>query len=140
MSATRETIEILARQAARWSTAARQDANPFIANLHGGYGAAYVFALRQVASDEEIRRATGLDAIAFEREIVAIQDVAARRLLRVAPQLAPRNSLARTAGERALGGVASGGAALSRPWKWLLGGALVGSLVLGTAMLLGRGR
>ena len=99
MAATPETIQVLARQAARWATAASQDANLFIANLHANYGAAYIFALRQVAADSEIRATTGLDAVVFEREVVNVQDAAARRLLLAAPRIAPKGALAKVAGE-----------------------------------------
>lgn len=98
-NATPDTIRILARQAARWTTAARQDANPIIAMLHGSYGAAYVFALRQVASDIEIKRVTGIDAAALEQEIVAVQDAVTARLARTCPKAAPRGRLTRLSRE-----------------------------------------
>ena len=94
-----ETARVLARQAARWATASVQDENPFVANLHGNYGAAFIFALRQVATDAEVEEATGMSAPEFERRIVAVQDVAARRLLLAAPGIAPRGDVARVAAE-----------------------------------------
>ena len=36
----------LVRQAARWSTAAKQDKNSMIAVLHANYGAGYLWALK----------------------------------------------------------------------------------------------
>lgn len=98
-NATAETIQILARQAARWTTAARQDANPFIANLHANYGAAYVFALRQVASDAQIRQVLGIDGADLERQIVAVQDQVAARIGRACPGIVPRGPLAKIAKE-----------------------------------------
>lgn len=100
---TNDTIRILARQAARWAIAAQQDANPIIAALHSNYGASYVFALRQVASDEQVRRATGIDAAELEQRVVAIQDVATKRLATSCPVIAPRGPLAVQAGEGLLG-------------------------------------
>ena len=37
----------LVRQAARWSTAAKQDKNSMIAVLHANYGAGYLWALKR---------------------------------------------------------------------------------------------
>src|SRR5207237_6958 len=41
----KEKVQILTRQAARWSTAASQDNNPLIAVLHANYGAGYLWAI-----------------------------------------------------------------------------------------------
>jgi hypothetical protein len=92
--ATDDTIRLLVRQAARWSTAAQQDASPLIAALHANYGTSYASALRQIANDERIRAVTGIDAAAFEDEIARVQDAATRRLVEACPALAPPGRLA----------------------------------------------
>ncbi len=88
--ATTRTLDLLIRQAARWSTAAMQDDHPFIAVLHANYGVAYAIALRQVASDEEVIAKTGIDPFALERKVVKIQEGATLALSRSCPELSKR--------------------------------------------------
>lgn len=84
------TIRILARQTIRWATASIQDSEPIVAVLHANYASGFAQALRQVASDSAIQRATGLDAQALEARVVAIQDRVTERLMARCPKLRPR--------------------------------------------------
>ena len=84
-----ENIRTLVRQAARWSTAATQDANPMIAVLHANYGAGYLWALKDIASDSEIERASNINIKKFTREIVAVQDVSTKKMVGVCPDFGP---------------------------------------------------
>lgn len=86
-----ESVKILIRQAARWSVAAEQDKNPFIANLHANYGSAYIFAVRDIASDVDIQRITGVDARKMQTHITAIQDNALKTLARICPEGQPKS-------------------------------------------------
>ena len=85
-------IKILVRQASRWSTAAKQDKNSMIAVLHANYGAAYLWALKDIASSEQIKLATGIDVLKFEREIVNTQDQVTTRMAELCPKYAPELS------------------------------------------------
>ena len=82
-------INILIRQTARWSTAAAQDESPLIAVLHANYGAGFLWALKDIASDTQIEQATNLDIVKFEREVVKIQDNATKRMIKLCPKYAP---------------------------------------------------
>ena len=94
------SIRVLVRQASRWSTAARQDQNPLIALLHANYGAAYLWALKDIATDKDIERVTGIDVIRFAKEITEEQDRANKKIIRLCPQIAPeRTYLAKLGGE-----------------------------------------
>ena len=93
------TIDTLARQAARWTTAAEQDRSVFIANLHANYGVAYALAVRDIATDGEIAQVTGITGRDLLSHTVATQDRAALRLAQEAPQLAPRGPLVALARE-----------------------------------------
>lgn len=84
-----ENIRTLVRQAARWSTAATQDANPMIAVLHANYGAGYLWALKDIATDSEIERASSIDVKKFTREIVAVQDASTKKMIGVCPNFGP---------------------------------------------------
>ena len=95
-----KAIESLVKQCARWSTAAEQDNNPLIANLHANYGAGYLFALEDISSDREVERITGIDFEKFRSEILRIQDQSARGLIKKCPEAAPAASfLAKIGGE-----------------------------------------
>ena len=86
-------IQKLVRQAARWSVAAEQDENPMIAVLHANYGAAYLWALKDIAADSEIEKVTGINLEKFENKIVTIQDFATRRMAQLCPSYAPEPSI-----------------------------------------------
>ena len=68
-SIVNKVINVLVRQASRWATAAKQDKNSMIAVLHANYGAGYLWALKDIATTEQIKAATGIDMLKFEREI-----------------------------------------------------------------------
>tara|TARA_B100001123_G_C14962947_1_gene888429 strand:- start:9 stop:389 length:381 start_codon:yes stop_codon:yes gene_type:complete len=87
-----EKIKTLVRQASRWSTAAKQDNNSMIAVLHANYGAGYLWALKDIATDTQIEKATGIDIVKFEKEIVAIQDEATMKMAKLCPDYAPESS------------------------------------------------
>ena len=93
-------ITILTRQAARWATAAKQDKNSMISVLHANYGAGYLWALKDIATAEQVKQATGIDLVQLEYEIVTTQDMATKRMARLCPKYAPEPSyLTKIAGE-----------------------------------------
>tara|TARA_Y100000310_G_C20559220_1_gene752186 strand:+ start:236 stop:631 length:396 start_codon:yes stop_codon:yes gene_type:complete len=82
-------IQNLTRQAARWSTASVQDDNAMVAVLHANYGAGYLWALKDVASSEQVKAATGIDLVQFEKEIIKAQDAATTTMAQLCPRYAP---------------------------------------------------
>ena len=87
-----DIIRILIRQASRWTTAARQDTNMLITVLHANYGAGYLWALKDIANSEQIKKATGVDILKFEAEVVKTQDEVTRRLSKLCKGFAPKKS------------------------------------------------
>jgi len=85
----KESIKTLVRQATRWSVASVQDKNPMIAVLHANYGAGYLWALKDIATDSEIEGATGINVLKFRDEITKIQDDANKKMYRACPTIAP---------------------------------------------------
>lgn len=85
-------IQIMIRQAARWATAARQDDNAMIAVLHANYGAGYLWALKDIATNAEIEDATSIDMKRFTYEIVKTQDDATKKMAKLCPKYAPSPS------------------------------------------------
>lgn len=88
-----KVIQTLSRGAARWSTAAKQDQNSMIAVLHANYGAAYLWALNDVATSNQITQVTGIPYQQFRDEIVHIQDQATMKMAGLCPQYAPKPSI-----------------------------------------------
>tara|TARA_Y100000589_G_C27151237_1_gene629016 strand:+ start:168 stop:557 length:390 start_codon:yes stop_codon:yes gene_type:complete len=90
----------LVRQAARWSTAAKQDNNSMISVLHANYGAGYLWALKDIINTNTIEKKTGIDMMKFENEIIKIQDEATKTMAKLCPEYAPEPSvLTKIAGE-----------------------------------------
>ena len=82
----------LVRQAARWSTAAKQDNSSMIAVLHANYGAGYLWALKEIMNNDIIEKNTGINMMKFESEIVKIQDEATKKMAKLCPKYAPEPS------------------------------------------------
>ena len=94
-------IKKLLRQTARWSTAATQDESPLIAVLHAYYGTGYLWALKDIASNKDIKTATNVDMTEFEKHVVSIQDSTTKNLSKVCPEFSKTDNeyLARIGGE-----------------------------------------
>jgi hypothetical protein len=84
-----ELIRTLYRQSARYAVASIQDDAEVIQMLHANYAMGYLLALKDVASTEDFKRATGEDLISFERKIAQIQDDATTRIIKDRPDLRP---------------------------------------------------
>lgn len=81
-------ISRIMRGSARWALASKQDQSPLVAVLHANYGCAYLWALKDVFNDYEIKSATGIDVINFQNKITDIQDSATRRMVKLCPAYA----------------------------------------------------
>ena len=96
----KHVLATLVRQAARWSTAAKQDNNSMIAVLHAYYSAGYLWALRDIATNAEIEKATGINWKKFKQEILDVQDAATKKMAKLCPQWAPEPTyLSKVGGE-----------------------------------------
>ena len=82
----KQTIKTLIRQSASFSAAATQDKSPLIALLHANYGATYLWALRDIATDEEIKKYGNIDIISFKNKITDIQDKATKLVSAICPK------------------------------------------------------
>jgi hypothetical protein len=83
-------ISRILRGSARWSIASKQDKSPLISVLHGNYGAAYLWALKEVFNDNEISFAIGnnFDIIDFQKRVTDIQDFATKRMVSLCKEYA----------------------------------------------------
>ena len=85
-------IRKLVRQAARWSTAAKQDESPMISVLHAYYGAGYLWALKDIASVDEIENIAHINMFRFEEEITQIMDESTKKMIGACPEFGPEPS------------------------------------------------
>lgn len=88
-----EIMNSLGIQSARWTIAALQDNNSFIANLHANYGVAYAMALRSIGTDKEIKKATGIEIQKLEKSTINAQRKAAQQLFKDCPNIIPKDDL-----------------------------------------------
>jgi hypothetical protein len=94
-------INKLVRQTARWSTAASQDDNPVIAVLHANYAAGYLWALKDIATNEEIKNSSNVDMNKFQKNIINTQDKTNKKLATLCPNFIKTDNpyLAKIGGE-----------------------------------------
>ena len=83
-----DDIRKLTRQCARWLIAAQQDDSPLIATLHLQYGMGYLWAIKDITTTDEFKRATGLDFLKFESHATQIQDQISKKMIKACPQFA----------------------------------------------------
>jgi hypothetical protein len=88
---TKININKLIRQTARWATAAEQDTNPYIANLHATYSLGYLMALREIYNDDIINKLGNINVKRLEEEVTKIMDGAISQLIQVCPEGQPKN-------------------------------------------------
>ena len=67
-------IKVLLRGAQRFHFASLQDRNPIVAARHNGYAVALIDALRDIATENEVKSAHGLSLRALRGEILGVQD------------------------------------------------------------------
>jgi hypothetical protein len=79
-------LDTLLRQSARYAIAAQQDESPLIAVLHINYAAAYFYASKDIASDNEIFNATGIDVHEYKQHLSKIQDAVSRQAYGACPE------------------------------------------------------
>lgn len=79
-------IKKLVRQSARWAVASEQDKSPIISLLHANYAAGYLWGLKDIATDIEIKAATNIDILKFTQKIMNIQDKSAKIVSKNCPQ------------------------------------------------------
>ncbi len=96
-----QLINKLVRQTARWATAASQDDNPVIEVLHANYAAGYLWALKDIATNNDIESATKIDMKKFQKNVVEIQDKANKKLVKLCPNFIKTDNiyLAKIGGE-----------------------------------------
>lgn len=89
----KKIINILVRQCARWSTASAQDKSPIVSVLHANYGVGYLGALKDIASESQIKEYTNINLQKFTSEVVKQQDNATMYTVKECPNYAKHLNL-----------------------------------------------
>jgi hypothetical protein len=81
--------------------ASEQDTNPLISVLHANYATGYLWGIKDVFSDSEIKDATGIEITKYQKIITDIQDKSTKKAVKICPQFAGDMNvyLARSAGD-----------------------------------------
>lgn len=83
----KHAIEKLVKQSARYATIAQQDTSPMTALLHANYAASYLYALKDIATENQIHNATGIDVKKFKEHIVNVQDMVSKKTSKTYPEI-----------------------------------------------------
>lgn len=86
----KHSIEKLVKQSARYATIAQQDTSPMTALLHANYAASYLYALKDIATDNQIHNATGIDVKKFREHIINVQDMVSKKTSETCPEIMGR--------------------------------------------------
>tara|TARA_B100001094_G_C18174634_1_gene797182 strand:- start:1809 stop:2213 length:405 start_codon:yes stop_codon:yes gene_type:complete len=81
-------IKKLLRASSRWLVAAENDLSPLISLLHAQYGISTWWSLKDIATDSEIEKATGINVKEHEKQITGVQDVVTKRVVMECPKFA----------------------------------------------------
>ena len=89
-----DTIQILARLANDWGTAAKRDTDPLTAVVHASYARAFALALREVAEPDDVAQvlaggSTDETAASVEARAAAVQLTQLQILVQAYPKLRP---------------------------------------------------
>lgn len=69
-----DLVKQAVRQILRWRFAALQNKNPYVALLHSNYFAGNIDLVRQLWSDETVKKITGQDMLSLWKEATILQD------------------------------------------------------------------
>lgn len=83
----KNSINKLVKQSARYATIAQQDKSPMTALLHANYAASYLHALNDIATDNQIHNATGIDVKKFKEHVNNVQDMVSKKTSDTCPEI-----------------------------------------------------
>lgn len=82
-----ECVQALWRQSSRYHLASLQDRDPLIAARHNGYAVALIDAVRDLATEDEVKQITGGSLLKFRQEIIGMQDKLEGKLFEIAKKI-----------------------------------------------------
>ena len=97
-----QQVKVLMKKCASWATTAQQDTSPYLSVMHANYAMGYLSALKDIASPQQIHRATGVDFKNFEGHIINLQEMINTRMKTKVPEFAGEVNMYLTAIENKL--------------------------------------
>ena len=89
----KQCIEKLVKQSAKYAIMAQQDSSPVMSVRHGNYAAAYVHALKDIASETQIHNSSGIDVKKFVEHIFNVQDMTTKKTVDQFPDFAGQSDI-----------------------------------------------
>ena len=83
---TKNSMHKLIKQSAKYAIIAQQDASPVMSVRHANYAVAYLQALKEIGSDNQIHNATGIDVKKFKEHVTNVQDMVTRKTSEKCPE------------------------------------------------------
>jgi hypothetical protein len=83
-----EQVRLMTKKCARWATTAQQDTSPYLSVMHANFAMGYLYALKDIATPQQIHRITGIDFVTFEKHILNLQESINQKLLKQSPDFA----------------------------------------------------
>jgi hypothetical protein len=89
----KQSIDKMVKQSAKYAIMAQQDASPVMSVRHGNYAAAYLHALKDIATETQIHNATGIDVKKFKEHISNVQDMTTKKTVDQFPDFAGQSDM-----------------------------------------------
>ncbi len=85
-STSEKNIKKLLKQAAKWSVTAQQDESPVTAMLHANWASGYLWALKDITTEQEVYRVAKIELPVFESHIEQVQSEVTKKVLDKCPE------------------------------------------------------
>lgn len=82
-----DSMKRLSQRSAALAIKAQQDGSPIQAVIDANYAAAYMAALKEIATANEIQSACGIDVSKFESHVLNVQESVTQKVLKQVPDL-----------------------------------------------------
>jgi hypothetical protein len=82
-----DSMKRLSQRSAALAIKAQQDGSPIQAVIDANYAAAYMAALKEIATAKEIQSACGIDVSTFESHVLNVQESVTQKVLKQVPDL-----------------------------------------------------
>lgn len=90
---TKNSMHKLIKQSAKYAIIAQQDASPVMSVRHANYAVAYLQALKEIGSDNQIHNATGIDVKKFKEHIFNVQEMTTKKTVDRFPDYAGNSDM-----------------------------------------------
>jgi len=83
-----DLINKLVKKSASWATTAQQDQSPLKATVHANYAVGYLWAIKEISTEFDIQKASGINLKQFEEHILNVQEMVTKKVTEACPKFA----------------------------------------------------